>query len=369
MNKIRIFLSSRVNSTFKNLDSDFTLTELRQYIRESFEDEVFLGENVFEVIINENSFNNDFSKDAFDNCLDKMRSCHIIIILYNGEAGWSAENVPTNGICHDEFLVAMKEFSGLTWAMDISSYFILSETKKEKKKNNAFSEDVNRSFRHMEKISTPQTVESLKKTVLKQIKGYVLEAFQQSFKTRKEQVSGNNVFGSTLDWSKLNYSERQEAISIQIKLNFDSIPALTTVLKAFHAIPDNMSVADARNLIGRPFIKEHELVKNKVEKSGVIHFIAVYGNATEIQVKNLVGYPDLTVIKGTFGFYLWEKNTHVQMFFFTKCINPQTIKIRLSQLINWLNGSGEQPRIVVRANARFSILDAINKAEKMEGLK
>jgi hypothetical protein len=130
-----------------------------------------------------------------------------------------------------------------------------------------------------------------------------------------------------------------------------------------------MSVADARNMIGRPFIEEHELIKEKEEKSGVIHFVAVYGNATEIQVKNLVGYPDLVVIKGSFGFYLWEKNRHIQMFFIVKCINPAIIKRCLSQVTNWLRVSKEQEKIVVRAKARHSILTAINEAEKMEGLK
>jgi hypothetical protein len=221
----------------------------------------------------------------------------------------------------------------------------------------------------MEKISAPVSVGELEKDVLTQINGYLLEAIGKSFETRKEEVLGSGVFGVTLDWSKMSYSERQEAMLAKLKLTFNTIPGLETVLKAFHAIPDNMSVADARNLIRRPFLFEHELIKGKNEKSGIIHFVGVYGSATEIQVKNLVGYPDLTVIKGTFGFYLWEKNSQIQMFFITRCINPQTIKTRLSQLTNWLNSSGEKPKIVVRSMARFSILKAMNEAKKMKGLK
>lgn len=367
MEKLKIFLSSRVKSSFDGLDHDYTLTEIRQYIRENLEEETVLGEKAFDVITNETSFKGNFSKDAFDNCLETMRSCNIIIILYNGEAGWSANDIPTNGICHEEFLLAVNEFSGMTWAMDISQYFKLP-VGPEKEKNDAFSSDINRSFRHMERISKT-TIADLEKTVLKQIKGYILDAIEKSFETRKEEVLGLNIFGETLDWSKLNYSERQEAILSKLTSAFVKITGLESVIKAFHAIPDNMSVADARNMIRRPFIEEHELIKGKKDKSGVIHFVAVYGNATEIQVKNLVGYPDLTVIKGSFGFYLWEKNAHIQMFFLSKCINPQTIKTRLSQVINWLNGSGELSKIAVRANARFSILHAINEAEKMEGLK
>jgi hypothetical protein len=50
------------------------------------------------------------------------------------------------------------------------------------------------------------------------------------------------------------------------------------------------------------------------------------------------------------------------MFFLTKCINPQTIRTRYSEVNNWLNSSQEQPRIIARAKARYSILKAINEA-------
>jgi hypothetical protein len=39
--------------------------------------------------------------------------------------------------------------------------------------------------------------------------------------------------------------------NVYLKLNeaFESVPGRENVIKAFHAIPDNMSVADARNMI------------------------------------------------------------------------------------------------------------------------
>jgi len=368
MNKLRIFLSSRVNSHFINLDKDYTLTELRQYIREIMEAETLLNENIFDVITNETSFNGDFSKDAFDNCLNTMTTSHIIIILYNGEAGWSAADVKTAGICHEEFNLAMEKFSGLTYAVNLSHYFDNNKIELDEK-NISFIKDFTDKFRHVESISKPKTVKSLQDTAVRQIKGYLLNAVEKAFVTRKEEVFADTEYGATLDWSKLTYHERQAEMKLKLEATFKSIPAFTKVIKAFHGIPDHMSVADARNMIGRPFVEEHELIKGKKEVIGVIHFLAVYGNATEIQVKNLVGYPDLTVIKGTFGFYLWEKNMHIQMFFLPACNNPQKIERRLSQLINWLRESLEQSKIVMRAKARYSILHAINEAEKMEGLK
>ncbi|MCX6266637.1 MAG: DUF4062 domain-containing protein [Bacteroidetes bacterium] len=133
MNKIKVFLSSRVQPVFQGLDRDFALTDLRKYLRETLESEEFLGEKILEVIMNESSFKSDFTKDAFDNCLKTMRSCNVIIVLYNGEAGWSAEDMPTNGIVHEEFLIAMNDFSGMTWGLDLTKYFKLPADGPEKR--------------------------------------------------------------------------------------------------------------------------------------------------------------------------------------------------------------------------------------------
>ncbi len=66
--------------------------------------------------------------------MDTTRASNDIIIFYSREAGWSANDLATNGICHVEFLLAMNDFSGMTWAMDISSYFILPEEGIQKEK-------------------------------------------------------------------------------------------------------------------------------------------------------------------------------------------------------------------------------------------
>ncbi len=367
MNKIRIFISSRVNSAFERLDKNFFLKDLRQYIREELEKETFLDENVLQVLINEESFNSDISKDAFDNCMEVLRSCNIVLILYNGEAGWAITDYSSNGICYEEFLIAMNEFSGMCYMLDVSRYFQLPAKGPEKTRNDEFAEHVRKAFPHGVEIIA-NSVEEMKNKILTQFKGCILASVEKSFETRKRIVASSSVFGETLDWSKLDYSERQAAMDSILKATFDNIPGLEKVIKAFHAIPDNMSVADARNMIGRPFIEEYKLIEGKNATYGIIHIVTVYGNATEIQVKNLVGYPDLAVIKGPFGYYLWEKHSQIQMIFLIKCINPPTIKSRFFELVNWLNRSGERLKIVHRAGARFLILKAIEEAQKTSGL-
>jgi len=365
MEKLKIFLSSRVNSPFVKLDKEFRLTDLRSYLRDELEKENFLGEQMLDVIINETDFDESFDQNAFDGCMDEMRKCHIIIILYNEEAGWSEKGTETNGICHEEFLVAVNEFSEMTFGINLSQYFDIKEKGEKKKKNDAFIKDFNDTYRHVESIQAKDANE-LKAKALKQIKRYILAAIQKSVKTQKLIVSGASTFGPTLDWSKNNYSQRILHMYKVLEECFDDLMNFESVIKKYHVIPDNMSVADARNRIQRPFLLEHlELSKNPKLKKGVVHFVGVYGNSTEIQVKNLVGYPDLIVIPGSFGFYLWDKTSHIQMFFINKCINPQTIRTRLSQVINWLNASREQKNIIDRAKARYAIIKEIDKWQKL----
>ncbi|MBS1512084.1 MAG: hypothetical protein JST86_14645 [Bacteroidetes bacterium] len=368
MNKLKIFLSSRVNSAFTTLDQPFTLADLRQFLREKLEAEKFLEEKILQVSINESNFNASIAKNAFDTCMAEMRTCNIIIILYNGEAGWSVTgNTSTNGICHEELLIAAESFADMSFAIDLSGFFTLPASGDAWKRNQAFQKDVNESFIHKETIKAAK-VDDLKKKVLKQIHQYILKAVEKSFQTQKQIVAASATFGATLDWSKMSYQERDTALRTTTEECLEKEKIFTGVIKAYHAVPDNMSVSEARNMTGRPFLHEHELVRKQTNKCGVIHFVAVYGNATEMQAKNMVGYPDLTVIKTSFGLYLWEKNMHIQMFFLKQCINHQTVKTRVSELINWLNSSRELNKIINRAKARFTIMDAVNKAAGVDGL-
>lgn len=369
MDKLKIFLSSRVNSVSNSgqLDRSFTLGEMRKFLRDELEKETLLDEQVWDVVINETDFNSPIATNAFDNCMNKMRESNVIIILYNGEAGWGITE-ESNGICHEEFLIAVNEFSQMAFMLDLRKYFQLPEDDPNSERNRNFALDIRDNFYHIE---TPwdniTTVEGLFLFVLSQVKKYLLKAVEFSFATQKRVVSATSVFGETLDWSKLSYPEREEELEDLLKRAFSTLPNFDDVIKAFHAIPDHMSVADARNRIGRPFVYEHRLLDGETLKSGVVHFVGVYGNATEIQAKSLVGYPDITVIKTSFGYYLWEKNVHIQIFFIRNCINPQTVLTRLSEVIVWLNESREKPRILKRANARYSILRAINEAKGIIG--
>lgn len=366
MNAIKVFLSSRVNSSFSNLDSSKSLKDLRRFLQVELEKELFLNEQIFDVLINEGTFDSTLSKDAFENCMETLRSSHVIIILYNGEAGWPIADLDSsNGICHEEYLAALQEFSDMTFGLNISQFFKLPTKGTAYERNQSFAADMTNDFKHFETIEA-KDFEELKSKCLVQIKRYLLKALEKSFETQKRVVAGSSSIPETLDWSKLSYPERIIEMKETLQNSLDRNPVFSESICNYYAVPDSMSVADARNQLGRPFLYEQKEIIGSPKTSGVIHFIAVYGRVTSSQAKGLVGYPDLAVINTPFGFYLWEKNLHIQIFFLQSCVNSSVIRLRIGEIAIWLNSSREKLNIQKRAEKRFSILKAINEAKITE---
>jgi len=227
---------------------------LRQHIKKELEKEKILDKKCFEVVINEDNFKGTFSQDWFEQCLREMRESHIIVILYNSDAGWSEEGSQTNGICHEEFILAASEFSKLTYAINLSKYFNIKGSKEQLAKNKNFVDNVKENNVFLETIEA-DTSDKLEEKVLKQIKQKAYRMVADSIQTQKSQSISSNTFDSTLDWSKLNYAERIIELTNQLTAKFNNESSLDGLIKSYHAIPDHMSVADARNRIQRPFLR------------------------------------------------------------------------------------------------------------------
>lgn len=364
MSKIKLFLSSKVNPVFEGLDrKNYSLGDLRKFIKKEFESQLFLNEQLVSIIMNEEGFETSFDIDAFDACLKTVKSSDLIVVLYSGDAGWAPNMDPhTNGICHEEYLIAVQEHPSMTFGINISGYFTKAKYSKDQKRRNAiFEEDINSYYRFKE-YSVAKTVTDLEKYIKRLLTGYIKKSISNAFTAKKEIDSGNTVFGKTLNWSKLSYQQRNKELKDISTVTFNNI--FPKILCNFHAIPDHLSVSDARNFLGRPFLNEHKGIHSAKNKMGVIHFITVYGNVTENQCKNTVGYPDVTLIRTSFGYYLWEQTVQIQLFFISKCINPSVVRTRKQQIINWIKSSKERSNIELRSQERYNILKAIVNATK-----
>ncbi len=366
--KLKVFISSRNNDTIKiggtNGDS---LTDIRLWLKEELEKIKVFEKDFLDIRINE-SFGATTTRDSYNECLYEVKKSDLIIGLYNGVAGWAPVGIDL-GICHSELSTALNISTRKTAIINIEKFFdIKPADKAEGNRNKKFKEYVealNR-FTNPLKIPGKQTNDNFKETLLQSIKTVIYNHISDRIKISNSyyNLAGNNKI--SLDWKKLKYTDRDKLITEKLKLLISNSPNFSKFISKSFSIPDNMSVEDAKSFTGRPFLKDQELVPvGKAKYFGPIHFIGVYGSATEIQVKNLIGFPDISAIRDDFGLYVWEQNTHVQLVFLVDCKTPEAIESNFLLFNNWCDSTGELENIKKRAEARIHILKAINEAKKI----
>jgi hypothetical protein len=364
--KLKIFISSRNNDiVFINGVEGDNLSDIRIFLKGELEKIRMFDKDFLDIRINE-EFGSDSSIDSYNKCLVEVKESDLIIALYNGVSGWAPSGIDL-GICHAELAAALDISTRKTSIIDISKYFVINTTDNEEiKRNKVFNSYIaplNRFTNPLKLTKANLTNSGFKETLLNSIKTVIYNHLSDRIKLSNiyYNLSGNNKV--SLDWKKLKYSDRDKNISTILKDLVSKSPDFSKFITQVHSIPDNMSVEDAKSFTGRPFLKDQDLINKK--KFGPIHFIGVYGSATEIQVKNLIGFPDISTIREDFGIYVWEQNTHVQLVFLIDCKTPEAVKSNFLLFGNWCNSTGEYDNITKRAEARHHILSAINETKSI----
>jgi hypothetical protein len=369
--KLNVFISSRNNDPIMLDDGPGdNLSTIRLFIKDELEKIKMFDKDFLSIRINE-EFGAAATSDFYNNCLDEIKQSDFFIALYNGAAGWAPEGIDM-GICHAELSKALDISTRKFAIIDIEKYFkLVPENTDEALRNEKFKKYIETLKRPVNPLKIPQgnlTNDLFKKELLKSLKAIIYNHLSDRIQTSNiyYNLSGNNRI--SLDWRKLKYTDRNRNITGILKDLISNSPNFSKLITQAFSIPDNMSVEDAKSFTGRPFLKDHEneQVQSKdPAKHGPIHFIGVYGNATELQVKNLIGYPDISAIRDDFGLYVWEQNTHVQLVFLVDCKTPEAIKSNFILFNNWCDSTGEIENIKKRAKARFHILTAINEARQI----
>lgn len=375
MKEFKIFISSRCNDVIEFLDGEkLTFSQLRFYIKEKFESESFLNNKPFEVLINEH-MTLDGSDNAYDACFDLIDDADLVFVLYNGEAGWVLEKEGEIGICHAESDYTYSRYPKKTLCIPLlpdksvfkvqPSYKLRSDVKKAGRLNSKFKTHWT-TLKHI----NPHLKNGISKDeFLKKIKDFLMRHASSKIQERivisNDVLNVSGIMGESLIWKKLPYRTRIDRLtnllenSEVIKSEFKG-----TELR-FGAIPDAMSVAEARENVGRVFLRDAEEIVGSKNKSGILHIIAVYKSATERQLRTLIGHPDVTLVQDSFGWYVYDMDSHVQMVFLTDCENENTANTRIQQFFTWTKSSRENKEIEKRAKARFKILSAINEAKEL----
>lgn len=366
--KLKVFLSSRNNDTIK-LDGKTgdSLTDIRVWLRDELEKIKMFDKDFLDIRINE-TFGATTTLDSYNECLKEVRKSDLIIALYNGVAGWAPKGIVL-GICHSELSTAMDISMRKTAIINIEKYFEITPADKDEKTRNEkfkkYIEPLNR-FTNPLKVIGDQTSDNFKQSLLESIKRVIYNHLSDRIKISNSyyNLSGNNKI--SLDWKKLKYSDRDKLITDKLEGLVLNSPNFSKFITKSFSIPDNMSVSDAKSFTGRPFLNDQDIILTGKKKTfGPVHFIGVYGNATELQVKNLIGFPDISAIRDDFGLYVWEQNTHVQLVFLIDCKTPEAIESNFLLFNNWCESTGEFENIKKRAEARIHILKAINDAKKI----
>lgn len=369
--KLKIFISSRNNDRVViNSVSGDTLTEIRKHIKKELEAIKFFDKDIFEIKINED-FGANTTTESYNKCLQEVRDSDFVIALYNGAAGWAPTGIDL-GICHAEFDEATNISTRKTAVIDITKFYVITPIDKEEiKRNSLFKQyltDLNTFNNPLKLAKAKETNDGFKEELLASIKNVIYKHLNDRIQLSNIyfNIGGNNKI--SLNWKKLKYSDRDKNITTILKNLVSLNPDFKGFVSGAYSIPDNMSVEDAKAFTGRPFLKDQDVIsipKKGKPKYGPLHFIGVYGNATEIQVKNLIGFPDISAIKDDFGIYVWEQNTHVQLVFLTECKTPESVKSKFLLFNNWCRSNGEYENICKRAEARYHILKSINEAKKI----
>lgn len=141
------------------------------------------------------------------------------------------------------------------------------------------------------------------------------------------------------------------------------------MLLSVHGVPAGFGIAQAREMVGRPYLRDHEIpLKGRAaDAAGPVHVIACHKSCSESQVSSYMGHPDLFIVQAPFGFFVADQVSFVQTFFLASCRDETSTRVAARRMFDWIEQSGELSRIVARARSRKAILAAVAKEIQKAG--
>lgn len=371
--KIKLMISSRCSDLISIGKDEITFTDLRDYVLTELEKETFLGDPIFDVVISEKIIE-PADDTSWNKCLKEIVESDIILVWFTGHEGYKDKG-KSIGICFAEYIEALQSNPSKVYILDFRKLKLLFADKTEIEDNvkskSEFALEVSKKDKWLQKteISKCTSLATLKKEVKKKCYEITRAGITNFVLTGSQTLRQlNHKFGEGLQWSKLNYRFRQEAIKHYLEraiIKFLAEPDFVQLQNAciLHALPDAMSVAEARELVGRPYLKDLEHLT--IKSIGPVHFIGVYKNATESQLRDVIGHQDVAIIQESFGFYVWDLINHVQLVYITNCKDPEVTTLRTQEFFTWLRLHSETNYVIDRATRRLEILKVID-SQKIE---
>jgi hypothetical protein len=368
VDKIRVMISSRCKD-YKGPDGKlFQLAQLREELKQEIEDTKLFGEPIFDCFINEKEPAKSAEPDLWDECLQQVRRAHILLVLYNGTAGW-AKGSGDVGICHAELkagLLSGRERTRLIQLPQASGKLL--------KRDQRFAQMLTQ-----EALFSGSPVSTAAEALA--LARQSLAAAVADLVRGGSAVLSKNAYamGESLVWSRLSFSERKDAMERSCGVALLDRPSARVVperprqvwlgeagaaglLICVHAIPAATSIAAAREMVGRPFLSDHLQLPSAEalpEAAGPVHLIACHRTATEKQATDLLGFPDATVVSTGFGVYVADPVQRIQLVLLANCRDDSSTRYAVQRFFDWLDRSGQRDLLLQHAQARARIVRSI----------
>jgi hypothetical protein len=362
---IRVMLSSRCLDAFP-LGSGTTLTDLRRQLKTEIESVKVLGRKLFEVWINEDAPPSEGTQDSWEACLQAVRECDVLIVLSNGNAGWAAADGDI-GICHAEYMEGLRSAQAKVRLVALPTVPVAKGAAGER--NGRFQAYLAKqtAFRG----GQVKTVDDASQRVFEALSDAVIALTQ-----RGVQAGASSRFdtGAALDWTRLDFRQRKRVMEATVTSALSGIQGAKAaaggvlvpldgkpIAMVVHAIPAAFTVAAARELVGRPFLDDHQRTALLALAHGPLHLIACHRGATETQATSLLGFPDATVVSGPFGVFVADDVQKVQFAFLANCRDDAQTRHASQRFFEWLQQTGEAALVARRAVSRARIVKVVAK--------
>jgi hypothetical protein len=265
-------------------------------------------------------------------------------------------------------MTGLSQAPGKVWLISLGN--IPVDSSEQGERNRRFQEFV--ALQNLFRGAEVKTVAELEQRVRDALNEALLTLVQRGV---RESSKGRYYSGQALDWTRLNFPQRQRAMLTVLRQavlqrsgtvedggNVFVSVAGAEVLFVLHAIPAAIGVPAARELVGQPFLQDytfHSLFGRR--RVGPMHVIACHRSATEPQATKLLGFPDATVVSAPFGIYVADNVQKVQFAFVCNCRDDATTRHGVQRFFEWLEQTGEGALLASRAASRARIVKAIAK--------
>jgi hypothetical protein len=365
---LTLMISSRCTDAVPFGGRPQPMAVVRRAMKDALEAMRLADEPVFEVWIHEDESATAADQNAWDRCVSRARNADIFLVLYNGNAGWAGTSERLGdhvGICHAELEAAYNKTPSKVRTIQ------LPPTEAEP---GSPSQRFQTYFKR-QKLSGPQ-VQTGEEAVAWAGKLAVSALLDLARAGVGVGSKGSYFAGEALQWARLDYEHRRKVTTDTVVAylkershgrkagkapNTVVMPvAGQPVAFVCDCIPATLSTAAARELVGQPFLRDHEISFALPKTTGgPVHVIACQKGVTEAQALRQLGFPDAVVVSAPFGVYVADDVQKIQMVFIANCRDETTTRHHVQRFLQWLDEQGEDRLLAQRARSRRRIADLI----------